>query len=703
MIKVILLLSILCALRPAWVSAQTNIHEHGSDNVDEQAKENEKVELESIEIIAHFDKQAILGLTASAQTITAEQIEAQQTTTFLPAINSIAGIRMEQRAPGSYRLAMRGSLIRSPFGIRNAKIYVDEFPLTDAGGNTYLNLIDPASVASIHVLKGPDGSLYGANSGGVIRMQPKGFDVFQNQGSISSNAGSYGLFQEQWSIQRRVNDDYAFSIDQSFTRSDGYRDHSALNKKTVQTAHKWRYANHKEIRFLVLYSDLHYQTPGGLTESQRQANPRLSRQATAFTPSAIEQKAGIYNTTFFGGITHESHLSDKLTHSLSLFGSNTDFENPFITNYEFRKEKNAGLRTYFSYKNSNHQNAQWQMQWGLETQKGWNNLENYDNNQGRPADLQTKDDLNNHQTSLFYRVMVDLYNRWTIEASMGLNQVEINYTSLKPIFEKGNIDFGNILMPRVASSFSFTDDLAIRASVSKGYSPPTIAEVRSSDNTINTELEPETGTNYEVGLRWEPINKNWYTDLTVYQLDMDNGIVRQVNQAGAEYFVNAGEIKQKGFEATISAFLISPNDERLIQSLNLQSALTYNHYRFGKYQVEDNDYSRNKVTAVPEWVWTNTLSLSLAKQVGLNISHNYTSTMPLNDANTVYSDAFHLIQLKGTWDLNLSSSKQVQLFTGIDNLLNEAYSLGNDINAFGNRYFNPAATRNYYAGVQMSF
>src|SRR5690554_4426052 len=105
----------------------------------------QEVEFEAVEIIAFFNKQKILGLTSSAQSISAEQIENQQTTTLLPALNTVPGIRMEERSPGSYRLAMRGSLIRSPFGIRNTKIYMDEFPLTDAGGNTYLNLIDPSS------------------------------------------------------------------------------------------------------------------------------------------------------------------------------------------------------------------------------------------------------------------------------------------------------------------------------------------------------------------------------------------------------------------------------------------------------------------------------------------------------------------------------------------------------------------------------
>ena len=37
--------------------------------------------------------------------------------------NSVAGVRMEERSPGSYRINIRGSSLRSPFGVRNVKVY----------------------------------------------------------------------------------------------------------------------------------------------------------------------------------------------------------------------------------------------------------------------------------------------------------------------------------------------------------------------------------------------------------------------------------------------------------------------------------------------------------------------------------------------------------------------------------------------------
>lgn len=667
--------------------------------------QNESLTLEPVEVIAYFNQQPILGLTASAQSVSSNLIETQQATTLLPALNMVAGVRMEERSPGSYRLAIRGSLIRSPFGIRNVKIYVDEFPLTDAGGNTYLNLIDPASISTIHVLKGPDGSLYGANSGGVIRIQPKGFGTPRNQGFLLLSGGSFGLFQEQFSIQRKVNDSYAFSIDQSFTRSDGYRENTALNKKTFQTSHKWQYSENNELRFIALYTDLGYLTPGGLTEDQMHENPRMARPSSGSTPSAVEQESGIYNRTFFGGIAHNARISGRLSHTISVFGSHTDFENPFITNYEFRKEKNLGIRTYFSYRNVDQEQFQWQMQFGFEGQKGWNRIDNYDNEKGTATAPQAKDNLDNTQGSFFYRAMAYLYNRWTIEASLGINRVEINYTQRYPEVPDpdGSAGFGNIWMPRIATSYILREGLAVRGSISKGYSPPTIAEVRSSDNIINTDLTAETGINYELGIRWETAGRRFIADVSLYNYNMDNGIVRHLRDNGAEFYLNAGEIKQKGIEASIWAYLLPMQTGRFIQTLSLQSAVSYNHYRFGNYQVNDNDFSRNKVTAVPDWVWTNSLFITFPKQFRLNVSHNFTSAMPLDDANSFFSDKFHLVQLKGSWNRKMNQSLQIEFFAGIDNLLNEKYSLGNDINAFGNRFFNPAPTRNYYGGTKLSF
>src|SRR4051812_20666531 len=93
------------------------------------------VQLEEVTVSAYFNNYSLWRLPSSATVIDSATIKKPTGSSLVPVLNTIAGVRMEERSPGSYRLSIRGSLLRSPFGIRNVKIYMDEFPLTDAGGN----------------------------------------------------------------------------------------------------------------------------------------------------------------------------------------------------------------------------------------------------------------------------------------------------------------------------------------------------------------------------------------------------------------------------------------------------------------------------------------------------------------------------------------------------------------------------------------
>jgi iron complex outermembrane receptor protein len=87
--------------------------------------------------------------------------------------NSIPGVRMEERSPGSYRISFRGSTLRSPFGVRNVKVYLDGIPFTDPGGNTYMTQLAPFDMYSLELIKGPAGSLYGAATGGALLIKSR--------------------------------------------------------------------------------------------------------------------------------------------------------------------------------------------------------------------------------------------------------------------------------------------------------------------------------------------------------------------------------------------------------------------------------------------------------------------------------------------------------------------------------------------------
>lgn len=661
-------------------------------------------QLPSASVRAYLSTQPYLELTSSVGLINKDFLNLHQGNTLLPALNTIPGVRMEERSPASYRLSIRGSLLRSPFGVRNVKIYLDELPLTDASGNTYLNSLDPGGLNSLTILKGPDGSLFGANSGGVVLMSPNGMqDQAATTLSLSTTAGSYGLFNQQLSGNYRVNENYRFSLDYGHQQSDGYRENTASNRHYLQTVQRFKYNNKNELRFIGFYSSMRYGTPGGLTEEQYIDNPKQARPAAGPNPGAVEQRAAIYNNTLFGGLIHEWALTDQLKHVVSVFGTYTDFTNPFITNYEQRYENNAGFRSYLSYTQKKQENFTWNAHAGIEWQKGKADILNFDNNQGNKGGEQAGDALKNQQHFYFARLSAEVMKRLNIEAAVSLNYYNYAYKGLFPeatgSFEK--ISFSPTWMPRFALSYLVTPQLSWRLSTGKGFSPPTSAEVRSSDKIINTALGAETGWNNETGLRWQSTNNRFQLDASIFSYNMKNAIVRLVNEDGAEFFTNAGGTNQRGLEAAVSAWLIQPNNELFIRGLRFATNVTWSHFRFNDYADATADYSGNKLTGVPGEVVVSGIHLLFPKQLSMYLQHNYTASIPLNDANSIYANAYHLVQGKVMYEQKVFKINTLRLFGGIDNLLNQRYSLGNDINAFGNRFFNAAMPRNYFLGLSV--
>jgi iron complex outermembrane receptor protein len=146
--------------------------------------------LNEVVVRAYLYNRPMSEVPAAVVTLDQKDLERFNNTSFLPAVNLVPGVRMEERSPGSYRFSIRGSLLRSPFGVRNVKMYWNGLPLTDGGGNTYLNLLDFNSVTNTEIIKGPGGSLYGAGTGGVVLFTK---DPVQPGLRLSTVFGSYGL------------------------------------------------------------------------------------------------------------------------------------------------------------------------------------------------------------------------------------------------------------------------------------------------------------------------------------------------------------------------------------------------------------------------------------------------------------------------------------------------------------------------------
>ena len=74
----------------------------------------------------------------------------------------------------------------------------------------------------------------------------------------------------------------------------------------------------------------------------------------------------------------------------------------------------------------------------------------------------------------------------------------------------------------------------------------------------------------------------------------------------------------------------------------------------------------------------------------------------MNDANTASAEGYDLLGVRLGWRKAWQERRRLNFYVGVDNLLDEKYSLGNDINAAGGRYYNAAPERNYYVGLSFN-
>ncbi|WP_223608008.1 TonB-dependent receptor [Chryseobacterium sp. OSA05B] len=613
---------------------------------------------------------------------------------MLESINQTAGVRMEERSPGSYRLSVRGSTLRSPFGVRNVKVYLDDFILSDASGNTYLNVISPELIDRMEIYKGPESGDYGAVTGGTVLLKTKDSENL----SAGLSIGSYGTFNESFNLSKQLRKHFV-EIFQNHYQTDGYRQQSEMMRKQIFIKDHVQYSEKGWLRAMLMYTDLDYQTPGGLTLGQMQVDRKLARPATPALPGAVEQNAGIRNKMILAGLSNEYNFAPAFSHFILVQGSYVDFKNPFITNFENRFEKNFALRTHLNYEKN------WtkiSLAWRFGFEGGINDIlvKNYDNNKGYEGSPQNFDRIRNTSGFYFLSQKLNFNSKLFTDISLSLNSNFYKGERLYLQPQSIRTHFKDQWLPNFGLTYMLAKGFSVRGKIGKGNSAPTNEEIRSSTQEFNLTLSPEFGWNKEVGIR-KQFGNSIFIEGSYFDFRMKDAIVRRQNEAGQEYFVNAGETVQKGWEV-----LLETNDFDLkndfFSKIKFRFSGAFYHFKFKNYIQNENDFSGNDLTGVPGTTLNSLLNFTFFKKLSIDYSHFYTSKIPLNDANSAWSEPSLIGNVQLRFPFSFDKTR-LNLSLQIQNIYNENYVSGFDSNAFGNRYFNPAAKRNFVLGVKANF
>lgn len=576
------------------------------------------------------------------------------------------------------RLTIRGLGWRAQFGVRGSQVILDDIPLTVADGQTIMNMIDPATVQRIELLRGPSATFWGNSSGGVLFMSTKpapDAPLIQYRGY----AGSYNTMKQEVRLNSRIGDTRVYGYATYFD-TEGFRDHSAARLFRASIGGERAISENGYLNFRAMYGSMpKAQHPGSLNRENARENP------TNANPFFANNFAG---KTFEQAMAAVSYLHnyDSGTLTLSANGTWRDLNNPLPFGYVGLDRYAGTLRSVYQFDNlpvDLHLGGELKIQQDdrLET-------DIIDGERGNEIRVDQLETVTNQ--ALFARMGLPLSDRLIFNA--GLRADWLQFKSEDDLGQEleGDRSFFS-LNPSAGFTYRL-DNARIYTNFSTAFESPTTVELVNrpeGGNGFNQNLDPERTVSIESGIRGQ-LNRLDY-DFAVYLMRVNNLITSfQLEQGGPNFFRNEGNSLHYGFESGVR-YRFSPDfDVRLM--LNLLSA-----------EFESGDAEGNSVPGVAPFRFGGTLSYTPGAHA-ISIDNEWVGRYYTDSANTTTNSAYSVVNARWSMSLqNLFSDITIRPFISVQNVLNTRYNTSVAINNAGGLFFEPGADRNFRAGLQIDF
>lgn len=640
-------------------------------------------------------------------TISQARIRQGNEVSLQSAFNSVPGIKMDQSTLSEARISIRGSGVRSPWGVRNIKIYVNDIPVTETDGTSRLEAIDVNDLSGVEIIKGPASSIYGAGTtGGIINFQLQRAPQGENSIEASALTGAYGLrrFATTYRNGTQKMNSYLSYGQQDF---EGYQQHSNDFRRFLVGNFLFYPSDNRRITLLINRTTQHSQIPGALTQEQVEED---RKQANA---GNLNKEAGRYQTWTRIGIGQQYSIQNNLKNSTSLFTYFYDIDHPLAFAYIRNFYQSYGGRTYFTY-SPNLKKLKTHFTLGAEFNQAKTKGTQYENEGGKEGDIRSNIDYRNTLYSLFYQSETRLSDKTTLTLGLSYNGLRYDVSDYLQPSRSGIKNFKGELSPRVALSHDFGDFLTLHGSVSTGFAPPTTSEIQNADGSINRNIGAEKAINYEVNAKGNILGSRLAYNLALFKMDMKGELIAQTVAQGITIYNNAGKTSHNGAELSLAYPMLSQNKEKWVHSFSPYAAVTYSNFHFEDYKLKNAEnevdvvFDGNELTGTSPWIVYVGFDLEIKNGFYLNTHYYFTDRTPLNDENTVYNPSYQFINSKIGYKTKITKYLSADVFTGLDNILNEKYSSLTSLNAVGYgggspAYFTPSPERNAYAGARIKF
>ncbi len=673
--------------------------------------------LENVQVTATRTERSELETPAGVATITEEELETRTGLNTYELFQGISGVQVTTRNSGyDVRLIIRGAGLKAPYGVREINVLLDGVPITDPDGFTRMDFVDTMLVERVEVVKGPNSTMWGANSGGVVNfitLSPFKFQGFRIKGGV----GNYQTYMFNAVYGGNKGGWLFYNLSTTYKKSDSWREWNRF--ESFQTTLKLGFNPdaHSVVESTISFTKADLQLPGSLTKEEFEEDPT---QQT----SSPWRKSGRYSKIFFWSGKYERDISPDLRLRTILYLQRWTHYHPVTARINDGGSYVGGLDSQVEYRHTlfgikstlltglqvryDHYDSNRYLYKYCKLADGTYNLcssATRDNpieyvlsdEKGELADEQKNRNL---MIGVFVQETLKPTVRTLVDLGLRFDHVVFDIEKTYywnfawgrnyyyPYNEQVNTrKTFNALSPRIGVVYRFNRNLSAYGTISTGFLTPQDSEVLT-----NPDLNPAKLTNYEVGLKGA--GRNFRFSTALYYTTVKDDIVYTILPDGTRTYMNAGKTLRRGFELDGSL--------RVFKHLVVGGAYSYFNYEYDDFKEYIYDYrtrqvlvydrSGNKLPYIPDYIYTLYLRWWPAKGFRFSIDTTTWGPYYVDNANTETYDGYELIT---NLTVGYANGRKWGLYLDVNNLFDKKYASVYQKDIDGDTYIYPGPPRTY--------
>ena len=640
------------------------------------------------------DRQERKDAPIAISVITPELLEDTKATSIDQVLNKVNGVFMVDLGNEQHSMS-----IRQPISYKSLFLYLEDgIPIRTMGvfNHNALIEINMASTQSMEIVKGPASSIYGSEAiGGAINFITKK-PTLTPEGKIQIQGNNIGYKRADFFASNTWKNLGIVASGYYANRSNGPRDHSDFNKLALTLRGDWKINSKTLWTNALSYIDYETDMTGSL-DSTNFFNQNFTSlhtftnrtvNALRFRSTLTEYWSEKSKTTFTGFARNNSigqTPSYRVKDDYKPWGGGSG--NPLLAHGEVNDNSFQSYGVLAQHKQSfKFLKTNWitgvSVDYSPNTYSA--NYISIDKSSDGIYTGFTKSDslladyhVNLLNSSAYTQLEITPLKNTKIVGGIRYDRIDYDYdNNLDSLAFSGAPDEKNHFQhvtPKIGVTYDFGKGIGTYANYSVGFSPPGVGDLYRGTKVPT--LKPATYSNYEVG-GWITFAKNKArVELTYYQLNGTNEIIRVLQDDGSSINENAGQTKHEGIEYTIN---YTP-----IKSLSLRFSATNANHTFINYSEGSTDLSGNAMNGASKFISNAevTFKPSFIKNARISLEWQHASSYYLDTKNTEKYPGFDLLNIRVGYKI-----KNFDFWVNAINITNSLYATNVRKSKWGKSY-----------------